>query len=70
MHGLSGGYAHRYTRRGLASWADFLSGLDKDGKDAYVYFNNDAEGQAPKNARELIGMLAERRADVRGEQAA
>ena len=70
MHGLSGGYAHHYTRRGLASWADFLSDLDKDGKDAYVYFNNDARAQAPKDARELIAVLKDRRVDVRGELAA
>jgi uncharacterized protein YecE (DUF72 family) len=70
MHGLSGGYAHDYTRRGLAPWADFLSGLDDDGQDAYVYFNNDARAQAPADARELIGMLSEREVDVRGERAA
>ena len=70
MHGLSGGYAHDYTRRELAPWADFLAGLDEDGKDAYVYFNNDARAQAPKDARELIGLLADRRVDVPGDRAA
>ena len=70
MHGLSGGYAHHYTRRGLAPWAEFLAGLDQEGKDAYVYFNNDARAQAPKDARELIAMLADRRVDVRGERPA
>jgi uncharacterized protein YecE (DUF72 family) len=70
LHGLSGGYAHDYTRRGLAPWADFLSDLEQDGKDAYVYFNNDARAQAPKDARELVGMLADRRADVHGRRAA
>ena len=69
MHGLSGGYAHHYTRRGLTPWAEFLTGLDQDGKDAYVYFNNDARAQAPKDARELIAMLKDRRVDVRGEGA-
>jgi uncharacterized protein YecE (DUF72 family) len=70
MHGLSGGYAHHYTRRGLAPWADFLAGLDRDGKDAYVYFNNDARAQAPKDAGELVRMLAESGVDVRGEHPA
>jgi uncharacterized protein YecE (DUF72 family) len=27
------------------------------GKDVYLYFNNDAHGYAPKNARELMAML-------------
>jgi uncharacterized protein YecE (DUF72 family) len=70
MHGLSGGYAHDYTRRGLAPWADFLSGLEEDGKDAYVYFNNDARAQAPADARELIDMLAERGTHVSDAPAA
>jgi uncharacterized protein YecE (DUF72 family) len=59
MHGLAGGYAHDYTRRDLAPWADFLSGLDEDGEDAYVYFNNDAEGHAPQDAARLKTMLAD-----------
>jgi uncharacterized protein YecE (DUF72 family) len=29
----------------------------KSGKDVYICFNNDAFGYAPKNARELMGML-------------
>lgn len=70
MHGLSGGYAHDYTRRELALWTDFLSSLDEAGKDAYVYFNNDAHAQAPKDARELVGMLADRGVEARGERAA
>lgn len=70
MHGLSGGYAHDYTRRGLKPWADFLAGLDRDGQDAYVYFNNDARAQAPKDAVELVDMLAGRGVDVRGGHAA
>lgn len=70
MHGLSGGYAHHYTRRGLAPGADFLSDLDDDGKGAYVYFNNDARAQAPADALELIAMLKDRRVDVRAERAA
>jgi uncharacterized protein YecE (DUF72 family) len=64
FHGLSGGYAHGYTRRELAPWADFLTGLEEDGKDAYVYFNNDARAQAPRDARELIGSLAKRRGSL------
>jgi uncharacterized protein YecE (DUF72 family) len=63
FHGLAGGYAHGYTRRELAPWADFLTGLEEDGKDAYVYFNNDARAQAPKDARDLLELLAVRRAD-------
>lgn len=60
LHGLSAGYAHHYTRRELAPWAAFLTGLDAAGTDAYVYFNNDAGGQAPRDAGELVDMLEAR----------
>ena len=58
----------------MADWPDFLddpaatADLRKDaarikawleeGRDVFVYFNNDALGHAPANARELMGMLA------------
>ena len=59
FHGLAGGYAHAYTQHQLAPWVDFLAGVHADGKDAYVYFNNDAGAQAPRDARELTSLLAQ-----------
>jgi uncharacterized protein YecE (DUF72 family) len=38
--------------------------------DAYVYFSNDVRPQAPKDARELVDLLAGRRADGLGDRAA
>jgi uncharacterized protein YecE (DUF72 family) len=53
FHGLSGGYAHDYTREQLAPWVTHLKG-----EDGYAFFNNDAAGRAPENAVLLANLLA------------
>jgi uncharacterized protein YecE (DUF72 family) len=58
FHGLSGGYAHNYTREELRPWTDELGKVRSGGGDAFAYFNNDADTRAPGNARDLIKMLA------------
>ena len=71
LHGRSGGYDQHYTRRELAPWVEFLTGLGAAGTDAYVYFNSDAGARAPSDAGELVGMLEARHAGVwRGRGAA
>lgn len=60
FHGLKDGYAHDYTREELAPWADQARRALQDGRDVFVYFNNDAEARAPKNARELMQMISRR----------
>ena len=52
-------YGGSYPRAALRSWAERLAGVDRD---VYAYFNNDAEGHAIENARELIAMLPTSRA--------
>ena len=56
-HGRSGDYATRYTHDELARDARRLMGNLDGGRDVFIYFNNDARGHAPENARELLGLL-------------
>jgi uncharacterized protein YecE (DUF72 family) len=46
-----------FTGEQLADWAGRLRALGKAGKDRFVYFNNDAGGHAPRNARALLDLL-------------
>lgn len=52
-------YAGDYPRAHLERWAERLSRIDRD---VYAYFNNDVEGHAVKNARELLACLKSRAA--------
>jgi len=57
MHGATSLYASRYSREELERWAGLITEQRQAGRDAYVYFNNDAFGYAVENARELQQML-------------
>lgn len=46
-----------FTGEQLAYWAGRLRGLGKAGKDRFVYFNNDAGGHAPRDARTALDLL-------------
>lgn len=50
-------YHGSYATPQLEPWAVFLGKQLTSGHDCYVYFNNDAEGHAPVDARRLLGML-------------
>lgn len=56
-HGESGNYASCYTAEQLKADAVRILRYLRQGKEVFVYFNNDASGCAPKNALELISML-------------
>ena len=58
-HGRGGDYATRYGHEELALDARRIEGYLGGGRDVFIYFNNDARGYAPGNARELGEMLAE-----------
>ena len=60
FHGPGGRYFGRYDRRRLDDWADRLAEQSRGGRDVYAYFNNDPEGMAVFNARELRESLAAR----------
>ena len=58
LHGRSRWYRHDYTSDELAIWAQKIA--NSGAKEAWIYFNNDREGFAIRNALELRGLLQER----------
>ena len=59
LHGDTELYASGYTDAALDEWAEKLRRWTADGRDAYVYFDNDIKGHAPHDARKLMARLAE-----------
>jgi uncharacterized protein YecE (DUF72 family) len=57
FHGSEGLYSSRYSDGELDQWARKIARLGKDVKASYVYFNNDAEAFAVKNAVTLRNLL-------------
>ena len=57
FHGKAQWYRHNYTKEELSQWAKRIQA--SAAKRAWVYFNNDYEGRAPDNARELSRLLQE-----------
>jgi uncharacterized protein YecE (DUF72 family) len=63
LHGLAEDEALRYrwdyTEAQLAPWADRLRAAAADGRDGWVYFNNDYDANAPRNAMTLADVLGD-----------
>ena len=57
LHGDVKIYTSGYTERALASWARRIRDWDKDGRDVYVYFDNDVKVKAPYDALNLMRKL-------------
>jgi uncharacterized protein YecE (DUF72 family) len=55
FHGISRWYRHDYSPDELAPWATKIR--TSGAREAWIYFNNDREGFAIKNARELRRLL-------------
>jgi uncharacterized protein YecE (DUF72 family) len=53
FHGAGQVYAGNYPDEHLRDWAKRIGKWDMEGKDVWVYFNNDLEGYAVKNAMSL-----------------
>ena len=58
-HGPQQLYASEYSVEELRREARRVQGWLHEGKEVFIYFNNDARGWAPNNARTLIQMLQE-----------
>jgi len=58
FHGKEGLYSSSYSDAELAEWARKLADLARDLKAMYIYFNNDVEGYAVKNAMTIVGYLS------------
>ena len=50
-------YAGSYPDADLRWWADRIGEWARDGRDVYVYFNNDGHGHAVRNAETLRGLV-------------
>jgi uncharacterized protein YecE (DUF72 family) len=57
FHGTLDKYAGGYSSQSLGEWARWLC---RQKKPAFVYFNNDVGGQAPKDASKLKTLVASR----------
>ena len=57
LHGHTRKYASSYSKSALKKWATCIQTWLKENRDVHVYFDNDAEGAAPRNALTLLGML-------------
>jgi uncharacterized protein YecE (DUF72 family) len=60
FHGTTRWYRHDYTQEELAVWTARIR--DSGAKQVWAYFNNDREGYAISNARELMRQLRRARA--------
>lgn len=56
-----GTYAQCYSQEELKSDSKLINKFLRLKKDVYIYFNNDANAYAPKNALELMGLLKVKR---------
>jgi uncharacterized protein YecE (DUF72 family) len=58
LHGESRLYGGGYSEASLDRWAGRVRDWLAAGRDAYVYFDNDADGRAPHDAAALLARLA------------
>ena len=57
FHGYRQRYGGDYPDEVLEQWAKKIIRWSQDGQDVFAYFNNDAEGNAVKNAVSLRNMI-------------
>ena len=57
FHGTSGDYHGRYGKRSLSSWVPWIREQAKGRRSVWAYFNNDYEGHAIEDARDLKEMV-------------
>jgi uncharacterized protein YecE (DUF72 family) len=58
LHGPEGPYQGSYGEPALELWARRLDGWRRQGRDVYCYFDNDQDGYAPRNALQLMHLMA------------
>ena len=58
FHGSSDLYSSCYSDEEMRQWAEMISEIGRDLKAVYIYFNNDAEAFAVRNAKTLARQLA------------
>jgi uncharacterized protein YecE (DUF72 family) len=60
LHGHEVTYASAYTAAQLRGWARRTRAWLDEGREVHVYFDNDARGRAPEDARRLLELLGRR----------
>lgn len=60
-HGEGGSYATSYSTESLTKDVKRIRAYLRQKKGIFIYFNNDANGYAPKNAGELIRLIGKKR---------
>lgn len=65
-HGPSGRYAGCYSEKHLREDASRIRRWLVEGRDVYVYYNNDIEGHAIRNAQRLLELAGTGTRTVRG----
>jgi uncharacterized protein YecE (DUF72 family) len=66
LHGHTRKYASSYSGASLARWAERAHAWAREGRDVHVYFDNDAEGAAVRNALSLHALTAKKVARAAG----
>ena len=60
LHGRKGWYDYNYAAHELREVKELAEKMNRLGaKKIYIFFNNDYDGRAPKNAQTLLKMLTE-----------
>jgi uncharacterized protein YecE (DUF72 family) len=57
-HGTDGRYAGNYGDETLGRWSALIGQWRKEGRNAYVYFDNDVKSAAPADANRLIALIS------------
>jgi len=60
-HGPAGDYRNSYPDSTLQKWTDAIRKWQRQGRQVYVYFDNDQKSAAPKDAERLIKMVGKTR---------
>jgi uncharacterized protein YecE (DUF72 family) len=60
LHGSGRLYVGRYADEQLEAWAEKTVAWSQEGRDVYVYFDNDAPGHAPQDAQRLARRVSAR----------
>ncbi len=58
-HGPTGAYKGRYPDAVLRDWARAARKWQRQGRNVFVYFDNDQKSAAPKDARRLIELMSD-----------
>ena len=58
FHGPTGKYSGNYSKAMLKEWAEWIREHTSEVRSVYAYFNNDVEGHAIKNAKQLREFLS------------